>query len=597
MRRPGGKWFFGFCAVAILYIILSGIGLRIDGASSGTETLENKEWVASSQYWLDRQACNWLGLCGAMHLRSSRWTWTSVGGDLPPEIPDWKDFWTSGDGDATTWSVEETNLRHIPQYVLDHAPYVHLFSGEEFWPSDVAEHLVHMSPALNYTIIDRMAEDRNLSNLNELNEIEGGRHGKFVYLHSDDNVEEQPDWLTSTHNIPIAPDPQENAYPWSDADDVVDEVHRDASERQSLLRSEQSGMGGLAPNTLPTNLKPSANGRCGGDTGYTCERSRFGECCSMHGWCGKSEEYCGGWCDPLHGTCFDPFHPPPGPKPDLRRRHERDFTVFKDRPKDLGKSKAPAILIVADKGDGIVDAFWFFFYSFNLGQKVLNIRFGNHVGDWEHTMIRFIHGKPDSVFLSEHDFGAAYSWSALEKYLPNPDGSPTMLGTWSNRTALKAAKRAVIYSAVGSHAMYATPGLHPYILPFGLLHDQTDRGPLWDPALNVKAFTYQTAGKTLRASDLNPQAPVGWLNYAGHWGDKYYPLSDPRQYRFAGQYHYVNGPTGPKFKRLGRKQICQGHGPCHIKEWRGAEFAMSLPLEEDVEEGGLPGGNSTDDSP
>ncbi|KXL44201.1 MAG: hypothetical protein FE78DRAFT_150702, partial [Acidomyces sp. 'richmondensis'] len=439
MQPPGRKWFFGFCAVAIVYIILSGVGLHIDGASSSTETQENKEWVASSRYWLDRQACNWLGLCGAMHLRSSQWTWPSVGEDLPTEIPDWKDFWTSGGGDATAWSVEETNLRRIPQYVLDHAPYVHLFSGERFWPSDVAEHLVHMSPALNYTVIERMAGDRNLSNLNELNDIEEGRHGRFLYLQSDDNVEEQPDWLTSTHNIPIAPDPQEHANLWPEADGPVDQFNRQAGELQSL-------------------------------------------------------------CDPLHGTCFDPFHPPPGPKPDLRRRHERDFTGFKDRSKNLGKSKAPAILIVADKGNGVVDAFWFFFYSFNLGQKVLNIRFGNHVGDWEHTMIRFKDGKPDSVFLSEHDFGAAYTWSALEKYLPNPDGSPTMLGTWSNRTAIKLAKRPVVYSAIGSHAMYATPGLHPYILPFGLLHDQTDRGPLWDPALNVKAFTYQTGEKSLRAS-------------------------------------------------------------------------------------------------
>ena len=37
---------------------------------------------------------------------------------------------------------------------------------------------------------------------------------------------------------------------------------------------------------------------------------------------------------------------------------------------------------------------------------------GNHVGDWEHTMIRFEHGKPTSVFLSEHDFGAAYAFHA-----------------------------------------------------------------------------------------------------------------------------------------------------------------------------------------
>ena len=39
--------------------------------------------------------------------------------------------------------------------------------------------------------------------------------------------------------------------------------------------------------------------------------------------------------------------------------------------------------------------------------------------------------------------------------------------------------------------MYATPGIHNYILPFGLLFDLTDHGPLWDPALNMYSFTYE----------------------------------------------------------------------------------------------------------
>jgi hypothetical protein len=78
------------------------------------------------------------------------------------------------------------------------------------------------------------------------------------------------------------------------------------------------------------------------------------------------------------------------------------------------KSKAPIILIVVDKGS-YVDAFWFFFYSFNLGNQVLGVRFGNHVADWEHTMIRFRKGKPTEVFFSEHEWGAGYKWEDTEK--------------------------------------------------------------------------------------------------------------------------------------------------------------------------------------
>jgi hypothetical protein len=125
------------------------------------------------------------------------------------------------------------------------------------------------------------------------------------------------------------------------------------------------------------------------------------------------------------------------------------------------------------------------------------------------------------------------------------------------------------FSATGTHAMYGTAGTHPYVLPGGILHDETDRGPLWDPVKNLYSFTYDYQTDRLLASNLTPNAPVGWFYFAGHWGDKFYPLSDARQYRFVGQYHYVNGPLGPRFKNLGRQEICQGNGECVLKKWLG----------------------------
>jgi hypothetical protein len=131
----------------------------------------------------------------------------------------------------------------------------------------------------------------------------------------------------------------------------------------------------------------------------------------------------------------------------------------------------------------------------------------------------------------------------------------------------------VVYSATGTHAVYATAGIHEYVLPFGLLHDMTDRGPLWDLTLNMHSYTYSYQNDTLRSSQLTPQAPIDWFYFAGHWGDKFYPLSDSRQYRFAGQYHYVSGPIGPRFKNLGRKKICQGT-PCVIQGWIGRDESV-----------------------
>ena len=455
--------------------------------------------------------------------------------------------------------------------------------------------MVHTTPYANYTLIEELEDDRNLTNLNELNGIDGGHSGKYIYLQSNDNVEEQPRWLGGEKNIPNAPEfPTDGHFgkPWPNLGDLKD-FDLEGAQQQVLKAHNEAASINEANSAIPRKLRPTQDGQCGGNSGLTCEGSAFGQCCSIYGYCGQDDGYCGEACDPLAGKCPDPLKPTPGPHRELRKR-DRDPSE-RHRPEKSGRSSAPAILVVVPKEDGIVDAFWFFFYSYNLGNTVLNVRFGNHVGDWEHTAVRFVHGKPEYVYLSEHNFGEAYDYSAVEKYLPAQDGTGTMLGTWSNATAARRAKRPVVYSATGSHAMYATPGLHPYVLPWGLLHDQSDRGPLWDPAQNAHAFVYDHTTQVLRASTHSPKAPVDWFHYAGHWGDKYYPLSDPRQYRFAGEYHYVNGPTGPKFKNLGRDDVCQGRGPCKIRHWLGGgRGADHFPEEEEIEEGGLPGGNMTD---
>ena len=196
-------------------------------------------------------------------------------------------------------------MHEIPQYVLDYAPLVHLYSEEQFWPCDLKEHLFHVTPELNYTPIEGLPQ-LNLTNLDQLNQFEKGRN---VFLTSNDNVEDRPDWLGGQVNIP---------------DDYTNDAKTDRSESRTTTKKSP-------------------------------KRS--------------------------HG----------------------------------GHSDAPAVLVTVDKGNGIVDAFWFFFYSYNLGNLVFGVRFGNHIGDWEHTLIRFEHGKPKVVFVSEHFFGSAYIYSAVEK--------------------------------------------------------------------------------------------------------------------------------------------------------------------------------------
>lgn len=105
---------------------------------------------------------------------------------------------------------------------------------------------------------------------------------------------------------------------------------------------------------------------------------------------------------------------------------------------------------------------------------------------------------------------------------------------------------------------------------------------LWDPALNADVYSlnltssplpppnpWYPATPTTRANSAaqpdsykfqpalhNPTAPIGWFHFDGFWGDRQLPVSDPRQYGIGGLWHWANGPRGPKWKDLGRRNMC-----------------------------------------
>ena len=127
---------------------------------------------------------------------------------------------------------------------------------------------------------------------------------------------------------------------------------------------------------------------------------------------------------------------PAGSDKDCHGDGDGDGDGGSDGDGDMGLSSAPAIIIWTEKPYGIVDVFYFYFYSFNLGNTVAGWRFGNHVGDWgvlltsppsresaltltgsmvEHTMVRFVDGQPIKMFFSEHSGGSAYRFAAVEK--------------------------------------------------------------------------------------------------------------------------------------------------------------------------------------
>jgi len=176
-------------------------------------------------------------------------------------------------------------------------------------------------------------------------------------------------------------------------------------------------------------------------------------------------------------------------------------------------------VIVNDRGSGIVDAFYMYFYAFNLGNTVYGQNLGNHVGDWEQS-------------------GQAFTYEAVSK-----------IGT-----------RPIIYSAIGTHANYAVPGTHSRFVASATVNDTTSAGLLWDPILSAYSYTLiQATATNSTFFGSESSTPASWLSFLGRWGDEQYLDSDPRQFDFLNlnvTWRYESGPTGPQDKSLNRTEVC-----------------------------------------
>ncbi|KAE8442082.1 hypothetical protein EG329_003840 [Mollisiaceae sp. DMI_Dod_QoI] len=208
-------------------------------------------------------------------------------------------------------------------------------------------------------------------------------------------------------------------------------------------------------------------------------------------------------------------------------------------------------VIMHDRGSGLVDVFYMYFYAYNQGNTVLLQELGDHIGDWEHNMIRFQDGEPQAIWYSQHGNGQAFTYNAAQK-----------IGT-----------RPISYSALGSHANYAIAGTHDHTipdlnLPAGFILDYTSKGMLWDPTLSTYFYNYH--GDTGSFESING-SPLGAMDFKGKWGDEQYPKEDPKQPPpFFGFMKYVSGPTGPWDKQLNRTKICPDNGIlCIIRDELG----------------------------
>ncbi|KAK4495108.1 hypothetical protein PRZ48_013435 [Zasmidium cellare] len=225
--------------------------------------------------------------------------------------------------------------------------------------------------------------------------------------------------------------------------------------------------------------------------------------------------------------------------------------LYGTKPDPTGKtpSAISCAIITVSHTNTTLDAFFFYFYAFNFGGVYFTLEVGDHIGDWEHNMVRFENGTPSQIWYSQHSGGQAFDYAATEKH---------------------DSVRPVTYSANGTHANYATPGTHDHTipgvnLPAGPIEDHTDAGFLWDPTLSAYFYSFDPASSSFTPYGDAP-AP-GWLNFNGKWGDDKIPESDSRQdctFGIDALCQYQAGPTGPKDKDLNRTNVCPDGKDCPV---------------------------------
>ncbi|KAG5982253.1 hypothetical protein E4U55_002144 [Claviceps digitariae] len=207
-----------------------------------------------------------------------------------------------------------------------------------------------------------------------------------------------------------------------------------------------------------------------------------------------------------------------------------------DMPDETGKTAnaTSCVVILVEKGHDEVDAFYFYFYSYDRGPNLTQVM------EPEHNMVRFHRGRPVGIYYSQHEDGAAYAWSDAELSLKD--------------------ERPLVFSAYGSHANYASDGDHVHDVA---LIDYCDAGILWDPVSSAYFYKFDTQSSRLTrmflATSSTPHDSnlTSFLYFTGLWGDAQYPDEHPLQKTvpYFGLKRFVSGPRGPLAKQLVRRDL------------------------------------------
>ncbi|KAJ8971554.1 hypothetical protein NQ317_011518 [Molorchus minor] len=141
---------------------------------------------------------------------------------------------------------------------------------------------------------------------------------------------------------------------------------------------------------------------------------------------------------------------------------------------------------------------------------------GNHIGDWEHMTLSFAGKKiPDRMFLAVHDAGVYYQYDENGRYfkfeskvfrkgVAQVPKFPQIVRSQGGHP--------VLFSAYGSHGLWASPGEHDFIrVP--KLTDKNGYGIPWKTWSNLQIY------------HLGRSFLPEWMNFKGKWGNPKKKLS------------------------------------------------------------------------
>lgn len=93
-------------------------------------------------------------------------------------------FWVVLGASVVNAAPASRATQSLPSFVLENAPISYLYSKEEYWPADIAEHLTHVTPQVDKK---NVADSVTFSSIATLS--------NDTYLTSKDDVQDGPSWL------------------------------------------------------------------------------------------------------------------------------------------------------------------------------------------------------------------------------------------------------------------------------------------------------------------------------------------------------------------------------------------------------------------